>query len=83
MPLNPVTGSSTVTGESYDPTRNVLTLRYKNNFHYEYQNVEPEKYKAFQEAESKGAWLNANMRGKDIAEKHPFTKIEPPPETEE
>lgn len=82
MPLNPITDSKVATGESYDPEREVLTLEFKNGFHYEYQNVTPEKYADFSAAESKGGWIGANLTGKN-AKAHPFTKITPPPEEED
>ncbi len=72
--INPVTDSAVVKGEMYNPERGVLRLVYKNGGHYEHGNITPEKYAAFQQAESKGKWLKENLAGKNAAN-HPFQKV--------
>lgn len=73
MKLEPV-DSKVAKQVGYDPDRQVMRVVFKTGLHYEYQNVTPEKFAAYEAAPSKGQWIMANLAGKNSAI-HPFQQV--------
>jgi hypothetical protein len=65
MELIPV-DSSMIASMGYDPQSRTLVILYNNGKAYEYYNVPPEEYQGLLAAESKGKYINANI--KDVYE---------------
>src|SRR5262249_46600828 len=57
-PLQRVRGSTSVTGEHYDPRRKTLRVRYIGDAIYDYFDVPPGVYADFHYAPSKGRYVN-------------------------
>lgn len=61
--LKPVE-SSQIQSAGYDPASQTMAVRFRgSNFVYHYKGVEPDVAKAFDEAESKGKFLGASIKG--------------------
>lgn len=62
--------SSNVESLAYDANTQVLTVDFLNGRTYEYSSVPPEKAARLTFAESVGAFLNKNIKGK-----HPYVEV--------
>jgi hypothetical protein len=60
--IHPV-NSSFMTGIGYDATTRELTIRHKSGETYHYHNVGPAVHEALMEADSKGQFFNAHIKG--------------------
>lgn len=56
-----IEGSSHLEAAHYDSAKRVLSISFKSGRTYDYMNVPPEKWQAFQEAESKGKYLHSEI----------------------
>ena len=56
------TDSSAIDAYHYDADAHELTIRYPSGHEYVYHAVTPDKFKAFEDAESKGKHLNAHIK---------------------
>ena len=61
MRRNPV-DSSSLASAGYDGEREVLEVEFRNGGVYDYLGVPAKVYRAFMEAESKGRYLNAEIK---------------------
>lgn len=68
MQMHPVQ-SSNVVAVGYDDGTNSLHVQFKGNTVYIYTGVPPEKFNALLQSDSKGKFINSNIKGS-----HPFTK---------
>lgn len=57
----PVT-SSNIAAIGYDPDRSALDVEFKNGSVYQYSGVPASEHDAFMNADSKGKYLNANIK---------------------
>lgn len=55
--------SSNVAGFSYDETNQILTVEFKSGSRYNYYDVPQHVYKGMISADSKGKYLNAEIKG--------------------
>lgn len=56
--------SSNIESFSFDPSTDTLTVTFRSGDTYEYQNVEPSTYRAFQSAPSAGEFLARRIKGR-------------------
>lgn len=61
--LRPVE-SSAISFEGYDPNTKIMVLVWNTGSIYRYHGVPPELEAEFWAAESKGAWVNQNLKGR-------------------
>lgn len=57
-----IEGSSHLERAEYDETHRMLVVGFKGGATYSFQNVPAEKWKAFQEAPSKGSYLASEIK---------------------
>ena len=62
--MTPVVGSSNVQAIGYDADALQLSIVFKGGQQYDYREVPPDLYRALEKAESKGAFIAANIVGK-------------------
>jgi hypothetical protein len=55
--------SSNVAGFSYNEATQVLTVEFKNGTRYDYYDVPEQIFEGMKSADSKGKYLNAEIRG--------------------
>jgi hypothetical protein len=55
--------SSTISRMSYDETRKVLSIEFKNGSRYEYYDLPAAVFQQMKAAGSKGQFLSANIKG--------------------
>lgn len=65
--------SSSLASAGYDPAAHVLEVEFKNGGVYQYLEVPDEEYEEFRSAESKGRYLNT-----EIKPRHRARKLSPP-----
>jgi hypothetical protein len=58
----------------YDQANGVMQIEFAPGLEFQYPNVTPKQWQAFQEAESKGKFFNEHFLG---SPKHPARKLEP------
>ncbi|HEY7770718.1 KTSC domain-containing protein [Longimicrobium sp.] len=66
--------SSSLASAGYDPGRQVLEVEFLNGGVYEYDDVPEETYRALLDADSKGRFLNA-----EIKPHHPSRRLQAAP----
>jgi hypothetical protein len=66
--------SASLASVGYDPGRQVLEVEFLNGGVYEYADVPEERYHALLEADSKGRYLNA-----EIKPHHPWRRLQAAP----
>ena len=54
--------SSSLASVGYDPARHLLEVEFRNGGVYQYLDVDDDEYGEFQEAESKGRYLNTEIK---------------------
>ncbi len=69
---SPSSRPSPMTDHSYNPDTSCMTVTFRDGSQYRYTNIDPDKARAFQDADSKGSFLHTNIRGQ-----HDCTKINP------
>lgn len=62
--LAPVTGSSQIAAQGYDPVSHTLAVRFHGGSVYHYSGVPQETATNFAKAESAGKFLHAHIKGK-------------------
>lgn len=62
------TGSSNITGGTYDPETRTLTLSFASGGTYVYTGVPPDVWKGLKEAGSTGAYFWRHIRGRYMDE---------------
>ena len=62
--------SSNIEAVGYDPERHVLTVQFRNGSTYEYEEVPSSKHQDLMAADSKGGFLNKEIKGS-----HSYRKI--------
>lgn len=65
--------SSSLRSAGYDPLAHVLEVEFRNGGVYQYLEVDDEEYEEFQQAPSKGRYLNT-----EIKPDHPALKLASP-----
>ncbi|WP_329684554.1 KTSC domain-containing protein [Longimicrobium sp.] len=65
--------SSSLRSVGYDPSARVLEVEFRNGGVYQYLDVKDDEYEEFQDADSKGAYLNA-----EIKPSHRFRRLKKP-----
>ena len=65
--------SSSLASAGYDPAAHVLEVEFRNGGVYQYLDVDDHEYDDFQDAESKGRYLNT-----EIKPDHPARKLSSP-----
>lgn len=65
--------SSSLASAGYDPRAHVLEVEFRNGGVYQYLEVPDEEYQEFRSAESKGRYLNTEIKGN-----YPSRKLSPP-----
>jgi len=55
--------SSNIAGFSYGEDNQVLTVEFKNGTRYEYYDVQPHIFEGMKVADSKGKYINAEIKG--------------------
>jgi hypothetical protein len=63
MERTPVS-SSNISSIGYDPDSEVLEVEFTNGAVYSYSGVPPGEYEGFTNADSKGKYLHANIKGR-------------------
>lgn len=61
--IQPIVGSSMITGVSYDPSAGDLVVQTTRG-HYGYGLVQPDVYDEFLDSDSKGRFYNQQLKGK-------------------
>lgn len=56
--LKPIEGSKAIAAAGYDEGTRTLRIQYTSGRIYDRQDVSPEQAQAFEEADSKGRWIN-------------------------
>ena len=54
--------SSSLASVGYDPAKHLLEVEFRNGGVYQYLDVDDHEYGEFQEAESKGRYLNTEIK---------------------
>ncbi|HEX6909402.1 MAG TPA: KTSC domain-containing protein [Longimicrobium sp.] len=54
--------SSSLRSVGYDPSARVLEVEFRNGGVYQYLDVKDDEYEEFQEADSKGRYLNTEIK---------------------
>lgn len=62
--INPIKGSSAITGQGYDAERGILAVQFKGGKTYHYEGVPPDLVDGMAKAESIGKFVAANVVGK-------------------
>ena len=69
--LQPVTGSSLIAADHWNPDTQTLTVKYHSGSTYDFRGLSPETFEAYDRAESKGKYLKQfiekNIKGVKIA----------------
>lgn len=65
--------SSSLASAGYDPAKQTLEVEFRNGGVYQYLDVLRREYAGFQEAESKGRFLNT-----EIKPNHPYRTVRKP-----
>jgi hypothetical protein len=65
--------SSSLASAGYDPAAHVLEVEFRNGGVYQYLDVEDAEYAEFQDADSKGGYLNT-----EIKPTHRFRRLKKP-----
>ena len=84
--------SSAVKAVEYDPKRQSMTVHWSDGTSHQYLEVTRHEAESFLHAESKGAWINQNLKGvgykeavasgrKGLSKPHPFEKVSGKPQT--
>ena len=60
--VEPLAHSSNIAALGYDAPSKTLQVNFKGGGRYQYQNVTPEMWAALNEAESKGKYLNNEIK---------------------
>ena len=61
--------SSAIDAEKYDVEKKILYIKWKSGPVYAYYGVGPKVYREFEQSESRGAFLNSEIKGKFEEEK--------------
>lgn len=68
--------SSAVKAAQFDPTKESLTIHFSDGTSYDYHDVSKVEAEAFAHSDSKGLWINRNLKGISFKE---AVKLAPPP----
>jgi hypothetical protein len=61
--VQPITGSSSISGAGYDPETETLTITFVGVRSYDYHNLPQSIYDGLMAADSAGRYFNTHIRG--------------------